>query len=108
MTEKGGEFVRELTEEEKRKLREKIEEARVDTTDKVLKKAVQLESDLAPSPLSNSGREKLRKQLREYYDKRAKKMADEAARREEAEKSWWRQLLRAIEVIMDIIFLPFQ
>ncbi len=100
--------MRELTEEEKRKLREKIEEARVDTTDKVLQKAVQLEGDLAPSRLSSSGREKLRRQLREYYDKRAKRMADQAARREEVDKSWWMQVLRAIEFIMDIIFLPFQ
>jgi hypothetical protein len=103
MIEKGGEFVRELTEEEKRKLREKIEEARVDTTDKVPQRTVQLERDLAPSPLSNGGRKELRKQLREYYGKRLKKMADEAARREEAEKSWWRQLLHVIEFIMDII-----
>ena len=108
MIEKGGEFVRELTGEEKRKLREKIEEARVDTTDKLLQKTVQLERDLAPSRLSSSGREKLRRQLREYYDKRAKRMADEAARREEIDKSWWMKLLRAIDVIMDIIFLPFQ
>ncbi len=100
--------MRELTEEEKRKLREKIEEARVDTTDRVLHRAVQLERDLAPSRLSSSGREKLRRQLREYYDKRAKRMADQAARREEVDKSWWMQLLRAIDVIMDIIFFPFQ
>jgi len=108
MIEEGGEFVRKLTDEEKRKLREKIEKSRSDTTDRTLQRAMELESDLAQSQLSDDEREELRKQLREYYGKRAKKMSDEAARREEAEKSWWRQLLRVIEVIIDIIFLPFQ
>ena len=100
--------MRKLTEEQKRELRGKIEKSRSGTTDRALRRARELESDLAQSQLSDGEREELRKQLREYYDKRAKKMAREAARREEAEKSWWRQLLRVIEVIMDIIFLPFQ
>ena len=99
--------MREFTEEEKRKLREKIEEARVDKTDKIFQKPVQLEKGLAPSPLSDGGREELRKQLREHYDQEAKNRSLEAARRLNAEKSPWRQLLRVIEAIMDIIFAPW-
>jgi len=101
MIEEGREFMRKLTEEEKRKLRGKIEEARFDTTDRALRRVRDLESDLAQSQLSDDEREELRKQLREYYDKRAKKAAREAARREEREKktkwfSWILDLLDAI------------
>lgn len=99
--------MRKLTEEEKRKLREKIEEARVDTTDKIFQRPVQLEKELAQSPLSDGGREELRKQLRGYYDQKAKKMADESAQRLDAEKSWWRRLLRVIDAIMDVISSPW-
>lgn len=101
MIEERREFVRKLTEPEKRKLREKIEKSRSDTTDGVLRRARELESDLEQSQLSDDEREELRKQLREYYDKRAKKMAREAARRQERENktrwfSWILDLLDAI------------
>jgi hypothetical protein len=103
MIEEGREFVRKLTAEEKRKLRGKIEEARFDTTDRVLRKARDLESDLAQSQLSDDKREELRKQLGEYYHQRAKRRADEAARREEREKKadW-------ISLIFDAIFFWFR
>jgi hypothetical protein len=42
-----GELVGELTEQEKRRLREKIEEARTDAVDRVIQRATELESKLA-------------------------------------------------------------